>query len=86
MKILVDARYLTRSISGIRMYSEWLLGTLGRIDTDNDYVIVTQPDYEPGFQPGPRMRLIHYAAPPVSLKTVFALHRLIRRERNDDEE
>ncbi len=83
MKILVDARYLTNSFGGIRMYSECLLQALSVIDSENEYVVVARSDYRNQLPLGPNFRFIHYDAAAVSLKTIFGLHRLIEKEQPD---
>ncbi len=83
MKILHDARYLTQTPSGIRTYSEGLLAGLAEIDPDTQHLVVTQPDYVPEKTFGSNFRFISFAAAPVSLKTIFSLQSIIKRESPD---
>jgi glycosyltransferase involved in cell wall biosynthesis len=83
MRILIDARYLTADYGGIRMYSEQLLEHLARADPENQYSVIVQPDYRGVLQLGENFRLIRQGSRPVSVYTVFGLHRLIAREKPD---
>ncbi|NJL27107.1 MAG: hypothetical protein HC897_04080, partial [Thermoanaerobaculia bacterium] len=56
---------------------------IAALDRENEYVVVARTGYTPRLHVGPNVRFIEYDAAPVSLKTVFALHALIRRENVD---
>jgi glycosyltransferase involved in cell wall biosynthesis len=78
MRIVIDARYLTREYSGIRMFSERLLEHLALQDQSNEYFCLVQPDYSRPIALGENFHLIRYKAKPLSLKTIFSLHRVVR--------
>lgn len=83
MKILLDARYLDGRHSGIGMYSEQLIAHMAPLAPQNTFECLVQPGYRPhGDMPG-NVRLLPYPARPLSLKTVFSLHRLIGQRRAD---
>lgn len=77
MRIIIDARYLTREYSGIRMFSERLLEHLALKDQVNEYFCLVQPDYSRPIALGENFHLIKYKARPLSLKTIFSLHRIV---------
>lgn len=79
MKIAIDARYLTRQYSGIGVYSERLLEALALQDKTNEYFCLVQPDYTRPINLGENFHIIRYGASPLSLKTIFWLHRTLRK-------
>ncbi|MBN1903068.1 glycosyltransferase family 4 protein [Candidatus Sumerlaeota bacterium] len=78
MRIVIDARYLTREYSGIRIFTERLLEHLALQDKINEYFCLVQPDYTRPIALGDNFHLIKYNARPLSLKTVFSLHRGVK--------
>ncbi|HOE63147.1 MAG TPA: glycosyltransferase family 1 protein [Candidatus Sumerlaeota bacterium] len=83
MKIAIDARYLTRQYSGIGAYSERLLEALALQDKTNEYFCFIQPDYTRPINLRENFHIIRYGAPPLSTKTIFWLHRALRKIRPD---
>lgn len=83
MRIVIDARYLSSHPSGIGTYSECLLKHLSRIDQENKYTVLVRPSYNSVLELGVNFRLLEYDAPPLSLKTVFGLHKLLNRLKPD---
>ena len=79
MRIVIDARYLTRQYSGIGMYSERLLEHLALQDKENEYYCLVQSDYTRPLALGENFHLIRYNARPLSLHTIFLVHRVIHR-------
>jgi len=83
MRIVIDARYLTRKFSGIRMYSERLLEHLALQDKENEYFCFVRSDYTRPLALGENFHLLRYPSPPLSLRTIFSLHRVISRIQPD---
>jgi len=83
MRIAIDARYLTRQYSGIGMYSERLLEHLALQDRESEYFCLVQPDYSRPLALGENFHLIRYNARPLSMKTLFSVHRVLKRIRPD---
>ncbi len=73
MRILIDARYLDGTFSGIATYSTQLLLHLARIDQANEYVVLVRPGYRSPPDLGENFRFVTYAPKPVSLATLFRL-------------
>jgi glycosyltransferase involved in cell wall biosynthesis len=83
MRIAIDARYLTGNYSGIGVYSEQLLRHLAILDQENEYFCFVQPDYTRPLELGENFQIIRYNAPPLSLKTIFWLHRALNEIKPD---
>lgn len=83
MRIVIDARYLTGYYSGIGEYSENLLENLSILDHENEYICFVQRDYSGGIDLGENFKLVPFDFPPLSLKTVFLLHKEIKRFKPD---
>jgi len=83
MRIVIDARYLTRQYSGIRMYSERLLEHLALQDHENEYFCLVQPDYTRPLALGENFQLVKYEARPLSLNTIFSLHKTVNSLKPD---
>lgn len=73
MKIVLDARYLDGTFSGIGTYSEQLIEHLALVDTTNQYYVIVRPGYEGELKVGPNFQLLSYRPKPVSFATLFNL-------------
>jgi len=83
MKILIDARYLDGSFSGIGTYSQNLIENLSRVDSENEYYVLVRPGFGAGLTVGPNFRMISYSPKPVSVATLAALGNYIDSLRVD---
>ncbi len=78
MRIAIDARYLSDEYSGIGVYSENFLENLAALDRENEYIVITHSSYKRTLKLGENFEVIEDQARPVSLRTVFTFHQLIR--------
>lgn len=83
MRIVIDARYLTRQYSGIGIYSERLLEHIALQDRENAYFCLVQPDYTRPLALGDNFHILRYEAPPMSFGTILWLHRAIKKIQPD---
>jgi glycosyltransferase involved in cell wall biosynthesis len=83
MRILVDARYLSRTPSGIGTYSRYSLEYLARIDQGNEYIVITQPGFPRPDAFGPNFTTVEIDTKPLSIHTILGLQKEIRRYRPD---
>jgi glycosyltransferase involved in cell wall biosynthesis len=84
MKIVVDARYLSSTHSGIGVYSRQLLEHLALIDTANEYIVVTHASYDHKMELGENFRVVTSDARPLSIKTFRgAIDDILEEEKPD---
>lgn len=83
MRILIDARYLDGSFTGIATYSRFLVENLSRIDQENEYQILVRPGFGQALDIGDNFKLLTYGPAPVSLSTLTRLGRFIDSLRVD---
>ncbi len=77
MRILIDARYLDGTYSGIATYSRELIEHLALIDGKNEYFILVHPSFRGPLEVGENFKLLTYGAKPVSLSTLYSLGRSV---------
>ncbi len=73
MRILIDARYLDGTYSGIGTYSRNLVENLAVLDTENTYYVLVRSGFRQGLNVGDNFRILSYSAAPVSFSTLFRL-------------
>ncbi|MCC6547437.1 glycosyltransferase family 4 protein [Candidatus Sumerlaeota bacterium] len=73
MRILIDARYLDGTYTGIGTYSLNLIENISRIDKENFYYILVRPDFDARLQLGQNFQLVAYPRKPVSFATLTRL-------------
>lgn len=73
MRILIDARYLDGTYSGIGTYSRNLVENLSLLDRENTYYILVRPGFRQPLHVGENFRVLAHSAAPVSLSTMFRL-------------
>ncbi|MBX3729818.1 MAG: glycosyltransferase family 4 protein [Candidatus Sumerlaeia bacterium] len=73
-KILIDARYLDGTYSGIATYSRCLIEHLARIDTTNRYYVVIRPGFRENLRTGPNFEFLTYRPRPISLPSYLRFH------------
>lgn len=69
MRILIDARYLDGSYSGIATYSRCLVEHLARLDQENEYLVVVRPGFSMNLQVGDNFEFLSYRPRPISLQS-----------------
>ncbi len=77
MKIVLDARYLDGTYSGIATYSRHVLENLSEVDTENDYVVIVRPGLKEPLRLGENFKIVAWRPPPVSMRTLLTLGRYI---------
>lgn len=77
MRILLDARYLDGTFSGIGTYSQEMIEHLALIDQKNEYIVLVHPDFDGRLELGDNFTVLTYPARPVSFSTLFALGRSV---------
>ncbi|HMX61910.1 MAG TPA: glycosyltransferase family 1 protein [Candidatus Sumerlaeota bacterium] len=77
MRILIDARYLDGTYTGIGTYSLNLIENLSRIDRENFYYILVRPEFDARLQLGQNFQLVAYPRKPVSVSTLTRLGRYV---------
>lgn len=78
MRIALDARYLKDDYSGIGVYSGNLIEALASTDKVNEYVVITHSSFRRTLKLSDNFTVVAYPAPPVSLRSVGALHSFLR--------
>ncbi|MCX7625209.1 MAG: glycosyltransferase family 4 protein [Candidatus Sumerlaeaceae bacterium] len=78
MRIALDARYLKDDYSGIGVYSENLIEALASTDRTNEYLVITHSSFRRTLKLGDNFTVVSYSAPPVSIRSVSALHSFLR--------
>ncbi|MBI1289964.1 glycosyltransferase [bacterium] len=73
MKILLDARYLDGSFTGIGTYSLQLIRHLVMLDETNEYTVIARPGFKPDAEWGERVKWLVWKPRPVSLSTLYRL-------------
>lgn len=73
MRILIDARYLDGTYTGIGTYSRNLLENLSQLDQTNEYYVLVRPGQTDSLGLGPNFHLITYRPRPVSISTMLFL-------------
>jgi glycosyltransferase involved in cell wall biosynthesis len=76
MRIVLDARYLDGTYSGIGTYSRLLVEHLARIDQKSEYWVVVRPEFRGDITAGPNFQFFSYPAKPTSWRTYFRIHKL----------
>ncbi|MBI5155022.1 glycosyltransferase family 4 protein [Candidatus Poribacteria bacterium] len=82
-RILLDARYLDGTYSGIGTYSRMLVEHLSRVDHENDYTVVVGPGFRENLELGENFELLSYHPKPVSLQSYFRVQDLFESLRPD---
>ncbi len=77
MKILIDARYLDGTYTGIGTYSKQLLENLARVDEKNQYLVLVRPSFKGELKLGENFKLVTYSPKPVSLQSLLSLGRYV---------
>ncbi|MCB2153581.1 glycosyltransferase family 4 protein [bacterium] len=77
MRILIDARYLDGTFSGIATYSRLLVEHLARVDEENEYQVVVRPGFRESMTLGENFELLSYRARPVSTASYFRYQDLL---------
>jgi glycosyltransferase involved in cell wall biosynthesis len=83
MRIVIDARYLSRGYSGIGVYTQSLLEALARLDHANEYVCIVRSDYDRTLNVGDNFRIERHPSQPLSLATLLSFHKAVRRHHAD---
>lgn len=83
MRIVIDARYLRGEYSGIGVYSEGLLQALGRQDHVNEYFALVHSSYREDLELPDNFEIIEDHAPPVSMRTLLGVGRVVEDLRAD---
>jgi glycosyltransferase involved in cell wall biosynthesis len=73
MRILIDARYLDGTFSGIATYSTQLLEHLARVDDQNEYMVLVRNGFHGKIELGPNFELMSYGPQPISISTMLRL-------------
>lgn len=82
-RILIDARYLWREPSGIGRYSENVIAALRKLDSINEYTILTREGYVPPPGASPNFNYLSLPHAPVSAATLLRLGSWINRRAFD---
>ncbi|MCC5877646.1 MAG: glycosyltransferase family 4 protein [Candidatus Sumerlaeia bacterium] len=77
MRIIIDARYLDGTFSGIATYSTQLLEHLSLVDQKNEYTVLVRPGFHGRIDLGENFELMSYGPQPISLSTMFRLGRSV---------
>lgn len=77
MRIIIDARYLDGTFSGIATYSTQLLEHLAQVDQVNEYTVLVRPGFHGRINLGENFELMSYGPQPISLSTMFHLGRSV---------
>jgi len=75
MRIVLDARYLDGSYSGIATYSRRLIEHLSSIDQENSYHVVVRPSFRERLDIGENFELLTYRPKPISWQSYFDIHK-----------
>jgi glycosyltransferase involved in cell wall biosynthesis len=81
-KIVVDARIVTKQITGAGRVVETLLGNLGMFP-DIEFAVLHLPEYNPPCRNLPHVKCVECAIPVSSLASLLKAGRIINRERPD---
>ena len=81
-KIVIDARIVTKQITGAGRVVETLLGQLGMF-TELQFAVLHLPEYQPPCRNLPHVRCIQCAIPISTLANLFKVGSIIRKERPD---
>lgn len=73
MRILIDARYLDGTFSGIGTYSQQLLENLARVDEQTEYYVLVRPGFNGRLHVGDNFKLMAYSPRPISINTLTSL-------------
>jgi glycosyltransferase involved in cell wall biosynthesis len=73
-RVLIDARYLDGSWSGIGTYSRLLIEHLAKVDTETEYLVVVRKGFHDNLAVGPNFEVLSWAPRPVSWQTVLRFH------------
>lgn len=76
MRICVDARYLGAEYSGIGVYTANILEKLAQVDHENEYVVVVHSSFRGDLELADNFEVVADDARPVSLRTLFGIHRV----------
>ncbi|MGB7063202.1 MAG: glycosyltransferase family 1 protein [Candidatus Zixiibacteriota bacterium] len=83
MRIAIDVRKIEPTLSGIGRYTKNILTHLSRLDRDNEYVLVGNRDLHRSLAPGKNFRTVIVDYPAFSLRSLFLMHKILRREKID---
>lgn len=73
MRIVLDARYLDGTYSGIATYSTQLIEHLSKVDQTNEYIILVRPGFKGNLDVGENFELLAYGPRPMSPSTMLRL-------------
>lgn len=73
MRILLDARYLDGTYSGIATYSLQMIEHLARVDQENSYYVLVRPGFQEDVEVGANFEFLSYRPRPISLATMLNL-------------
>lgn len=82
-RILLDARYLDGSFSGIGTYSRQVIEHLSAIDQETQYYVLVHPGLKDPLAVGKNFEVLSHRARPVSVPTLTSLGRLMDALRLD---
>ncbi len=74
MRVLIDARYLDGSFSGIGTYSRLLIEHLAKVDSETEYQVLVRKGFRDSLSVGQNFEMISWGPKPVSWKTYFRMH------------
>ena len=77
-RILIDARYLDGTFSGIGTYSRHLIENLSRVDQENQYFVVVRPDFRENLSLGNNFEVLSYRPKPISVQSYFRFQEYVR--------
>ena len=83
MRIAVDARMAVGLLSGPGRYAINLVRSLAELDHENQYLILQNRRFSKRITKAKNFRTIWVSYPPLSLRGVFLLQSLLRREKID---
>ncbi|MDK2971866.1 MAG: hypothetical protein PWP23_1621 [Candidatus Sumerlaeota bacterium] len=82
-RIVIDARYLDGTYSGIATYSRCLIEGLARIDQENEYYVVVRPGFREKIQTGTNFEFLTYRPKPISFQSYFGFHEYLEEIQPD---
>lgn len=83
MRIGIDSRMLGGGRTGIGRYTLSLIRHLVKTDTENQYIIISNKENSELLEKNDNLKVLRVEYPPLSLYTLFRLHRKIKKEKID---
>jgi glycosyltransferase involved in cell wall biosynthesis len=81
MRIAIDARMAQKQLSGPGRYAINLIRALAELDHENEYLILQNNHFSEKITEAKNFRTLWLCYPPLSLKTVFWLQALLKKEK-----